>query len=88
MNNVIAFLEKLGKSNNINLDGFDMESLLQNEDFDPNIKEALIAKDNNAIEMLLNRRSKIVCLIIPAEPDDDESEDDDSDNTEISLACR
>ena len=80
MNNVVKFLEELGKANNIKLEGIDIEALLENEDFDAEVKQALMEGDNSALETLLQSRSKIVCMIIPAEPEKEDEDDKDDDN--------
>jgi len=95
MKNVISFLEELGKNADLRLDNVDFESILNNEDFDPEAKKAILNKDHRAIEMLLNARSKIVCLIVPAEDDDDDDDDkeeddnskEESQNKQISQGC-
>ena len=81
MNDVIKFLEELGQNADVRLDLIDFESLLNNDDFDPEVKKAILEKDSKALEMLLNARSKIVCMIVPAEEEDDEEEKDDDDKS-------
>ena len=78
MKSVINFLEELGKNSDLRLDRVDFESILDNDEFDPEVKKAILNRDHRAIEIILNARSKIVCLIVPAEEEDDNKEDDDS----------
>lgn len=78
MKSAIKFLEELGKNADLRLDRVDFESLLNNDDFDPEIKEAILSKNQQSLEMLLNARTKIVCLLVPAE--DDEGGDDQGDD--------
>jgi hypothetical protein len=83
MSDVIKFMEELGKNSDLRLDRIDFESLLTNDDFDPEVRKAILEKDSKALEMLLNARSKIVCMIVPAKEEDDDEEDnkDDDDNS-------
>ncbi|TQV76879.1 hypothetical protein FLL45_02695 [Aliikangiella marina] len=86
MNKVIRFLEELGESSALRLDKVDFESILNNEEFDEETKKAILNEDPAALKMLMDARHKIVCILIPAEPDeeedDDDSEEDDSQNDE------
>ena len=84
MEDVISFLEKLGKNSDLRLDRVDFESILDNDDFDPDVKQAILNKDHRALEMILNARSKIVCIILPAEEEDDEEEEDKKDEDDNS----
>jgi hypothetical protein len=81
MRDVIEFLEELGKNADLRLDLVDFESLLTNDDFDPEVKKAILEKDSKALELLLNARSKIVCMIVPAKEDEDDDDKDDDDNS-------
>lgn len=76
MKNIISFLEELGKNADLRLDRVDFESILDNDDFDAEARNAILNKDQQALEMILDARSKIVCLLVPAEEDEDEGEDD------------
>ncbi|PIP79896.1 MAG: hypothetical protein COW84_08200 [Gammaproteobacteria bacterium CG22_combo_CG10-13_8_21_14_all_40_8] len=80
MKNTIRFLEELGENANFRLDRIDFEAILDNDDFDPKVREAIINKDQQVLELLLNARSKIVCMIVPAEEEDDKEEDDGGDD--------
>ena len=84
MKNTISFLEELGRNADLRFDKVDFESLMNNDDFSPEVKEAILNRDKNALEMLLNARSKIVCMLIPAEENEDEDQDDDEDNDDSS----
>lgn len=91
MNNIISYLEELGQNADFQLDKIDFEAILDNEDFDADVKEALLNRDPEALKMILDARTKIVCLLVPAEDDDDDQEqednDDDSDSSESKLAA-
>jgi hypothetical protein len=76
MKNIISFLEELGKNADLRLDRVDFESILNNDDFDPEARNAILNKDQQALEMILDARSKIVCLLVPAEEDEDDDKDD------------
>lgn len=82
MKNIIGFLEELGRNSDLRLDKVDFEAILENDDFDPEVRKAILDKDQNAIEMILNARSKIVCILIPAEEDDEDEDKDKDDSTE------
>ncbi len=82
MNKVLSFIEEMGKNANLKLDRVDFETLFQNDDFDPELKQALINGDESALKMMLDARSKIVCLLVPAKDDDEDSESDNSEETE------
>ena len=81
---MLEFLEKLGKSADLRLDRIDFSSLLDNDDFDPEVSRAILNKDPGALALILKARSRIVCSLAPARDDDDEYEyetdDNDSDN--------
>ncbi len=76
MKDIIGFLEELGKNADLRLDRVDFESILNNDDFDAEARNAILNSDQKALEMLLNARSKIVCMLVPADEDEDEGEDD------------
>lgn len=79
MNKAIQFLEELGQNADIQLDKIDFSTLLENEDFDPKIKAAILNRDERALQMLLDARTKIVCMLIPAE-EEEEKQDDEKDS--------
>lgn len=80
MKDVLKFLEDLGKNADLKFERIDFASLLNNDDFDSEAKKAILSKDSKALEILLNARSKIVCMIMPAEEEDEEEEEDQSEN--------
>lgn len=77
MKNIISFLEELGKNADLRLDRVDFESILNNDDFDVAARDAILNKDQQALEMILNARSKIVCLLVPAKEDEDDNKDEE-----------
>ena len=77
MNNVIRFLDQIGRNADLRLDRMDVESILFNDEFDEETTKAILNNDHRALEVLLNARSKIVCMIVPAEEEEEEEENED-----------
>jgi hypothetical protein len=88
MKSTLSFLEELGRNADLRFDRVDFEALMNNDDFSPEVKEAILNRDRNALEMLLNARSKIVCMLIPAEENEDEDEDEGDDSSEEISSSR
>jgi hypothetical protein len=81
MNNVIDVIERLGASAS-----FDEQSIQQRQlvndavGLDEAVKQALLNKDNEALNALMQVRSKIVCAVaIPQDdaPSEEEQDEDD-----------
>ena len=80
MKNVINLLEKMGASAEFKqLDGKALEKVLNPLDLDTDLQAAILKHDNSALEMILDARNEIVCIICPAEeePTQEPSEDED-----------
>lgn len=80
MKNVINLLEKMGASAEFKqLDGDALDKVLNPLDLDEDLQAAILMRDNSVLEMLLDARNKIVCLVCPAEeePTEEPSEDED-----------
>lgn len=80
MKNVINLLEKMGASAELKqLDDEALEKVLNPLDLDADLQAAILKHDNSALEMILDVRNKIVCLVCPAEeePTEEPSEDED-----------
>ena len=90
MKNVISLLEKMGANAEFKqLDSTTLEKVLNPLDLDADLQAAILMHDNSALEMILDARNKIVCLICPAEdePSEDEGEgkDDQEDKEQKAL---
>ena len=77
MSNVIQLLERLGEDASLQTES--ALSVIENANLDAELKESLINKDVTSLERQLDVCPDIVCLILPAE-DDDQGEDDDNDD--------
>lgn len=79
MSKVIAFLEALGEGN-MAADGRDFEAGVDALGLDPELRAALMARDQASINRLLGGRPNVYSLLVPAEEDD--KKDDDRDGEE------
>jgi hypothetical protein len=89
MNNTLLALETLGKTAGLNqLQTFEIEQVINPLDLDPQVQYAIVNKDTAALEMLLNARNKIVCMVNKPEPDElpSEPQDDEDDTPEQEQA--
>jgi hypothetical protein len=83
MNNVIDVIERLGASASFGEQSIQQRQLVNDAvGLDEAVKQALLNKDNEALNVLLNVRRKIVCALVPAKEDEpDESEEQDEENS-------
>ena len=76
MSNTIRFLEVMGRGPV--LSPLEYTSAVAALDVDDDQRQALLARDHNALNDLLGGRKKMMCLILPAEdepaPGDDEQQ--------------
>jgi len=79
MSKVIAFLEALGEGT-VATEGKAFEAGVDALGLDPELRAALVARDQAAINRLLGGRANVYSLLVPAEEDD--KKDDDSDGEE------
>lgn len=71
MNNALQALEALGKTAGLHqLQTVEIEQVINLLDLDPQVQQAIVSKDTATLEMLLNVRSKIVCMVNKPEPDE------------------
>lgn len=82
MSNVIAFLETMGRTNLPGqLEAAAFETAVAASGVEDAARDALLAKDADALNDLLGGRMEMMCLLFPAEGDEnkeDEQEDSDS----------
>lgn len=78
MDNVLELFEQLGSNSKLqNIDQRTIEAI-NAAHLDEDVKKALADKDFATLEMLLETKFKIYCLLFPAKDDDEESTEDDS----------
>lgn len=71
MNNVISFLEQLGTSKDIaNLSKEELSNIVKEYNFDETLTAAIMSRDIEAINKLLDTNGDIVCFVIPAEDEE------------------
>lgn len=71
MDNVFKALEVLGATSFLRtVPGQQLDKILNPLDLDDAIQQAIVQRDTATLEMLLNVRNKIVCMINKPEPDD------------------
>lgn len=78
MSEVISFLESLGRD----VDGLsagEFAARVASLEVGEELRDALLARDEQAISALLGGRSNVYCLLVPAEDDDKQDDDKDSD---------
>lgn len=86
MKNVINFLERLGKDAQLkNLSAEQLNEMVNDAQLADAVRLALQEGNVAELEMILNVRHKIVCMIAPAEPEQ-EPEDDDGENEKVVSA--
>ncbi len=87
MDNIIKAIELLGKTATLeSLSVDDVHRILNPLDLDAEVQQAIINKDTAALEMMLDVRHKIVCMINKPQPDDEpqdtpEEQDDEPEQT-------
>ena len=92
MSNVIDFLERVGQDAQLRHASLDeLELVLANAKIDPDLRAAILAKDQARLEVLLGSIN-VCCMIDPAKEDEDEddnTEDSPSrdEGEEISTRC-
>lgn len=72
MRNTLQALEALGKTAGLHqLQTAEIEQVINPLDLDAQVQQAIISKDTATLEMLLNVRHKIVCMVNKPEPDEE-----------------
>jgi hypothetical protein len=75
MSNVVQFLEALAR-NPKPLSAEDFAAAVADAQLDQASKEALLLRDANALNELLGGRTKMICMIAPAENDEPQQDED------------
>ena len=83
MSEIISLIERLGASATFGEQAVQQRQLVNDAvGLDEAVKQALLNKDNEALNALMQVRSKIVCALVPAKEDEpDESEEQDEENS-------
>ena len=83
MNNVIAFLERVGRDPSLaKLPAAELAAVVQDLGLDDAPLQALLARDADALNGLLGGRHKMMCMLFPAEGDDQKKQDDEQEDGE------
>ena len=88
MSNVIDFLERMGQDAQLShASSSEMELALKDAQIDPELRAAILAKDQARIEVLLGQ-GHLCCFLLPGKEDEDEDTEEtpSRDDEEIS-AC-
>lgn len=81
MNNVIAFLERMGRDPSLaKLPADELAAAINEAGLDDAPRQALLAGDADALNDLLGGRHKMLCLLFPAEGDDQKKQDDEKED--------
>jgi hypothetical protein len=81
MSNVIGFLEQMGKNAALSrLEGEEFAAAVDALGLDDAPRQALLARDHEALNALLGGRLAMTCMLFPA--DDDNKKDDDQDDSD------
>lgn len=71
MDNIIKAIELLGRTSSLaSLSAEEVKQVLNPLDLDIAVQQAILRKDTSALEMMLDVRNKIVCMVNKPEPDD------------------
>lgn len=83
MNNVIAFLERMGRDPSLAaLAPDELAAAAIGHGLDDAPRQALLDRDADALNGLLGGRHKMMCMLFPAEGDDEKKQDDEQDDTD------
>lgn len=86
MSNVIGFLEKMGQDATLrHATQNELELALTLAQIDPQIRTAILGKDQAQIELLLGAATNVCCGLFPEKEDEDESEEEPSKEAEIAA---
>jgi len=81
VSNVIEFLEKFGSDAELQrMSTQELDEALKLAGIDPQVRNAIISKDQSALEALLGAGTNVCCLI--NKPDDEEEEDEEEEEEE------
>lgn len=87
MSAIINILERIGQDSLLRrADDAQLQQALTGAGIDPELRKAILAGDQRALEKLLGAATNVCCGMHPPSPDDDEDEDDEpSEGDEKSL---
>ena len=78
MDNLISFLERMGRDPSLTrLPAEELAAALADAGLDDAPRQALLDRDADALNGLLGGRHKMMCLLFPAEGDDDKKKQGD-----------
>ncbi|KFL36926.1 hypothetical protein [Arenimonas donghaensis] len=81
MSNVIEFLERLGSTPQPAAgDSIGYETEVASLAVDDEVRQALMSRDSGALGDLLGGRPKMLCMLFPAEGDDNQKDSEDEDS--------
>jgi hypothetical protein len=85
MSNVIRFLESIGNNSELRLAGTEeLERALCSAQIEPQVRDAILARDKARLEHLLSASSIVCCAVLGPEPGrEDEEEEPSQDDDEI-----
>jgi len=70
MFNVLEFLERVGRDSQLrHAPASELANTIRQESLDPELRDALLARDQQRLEQLLGARTNVVCGMAPAEDD-------------------
>lgn len=83
MSNVIAFLESMGGDARLSrLSGDDYAAAVETLDLDDSSRQALLARDAQALNGLAGGRLQMMCILLPADGDENQKDNDQDDGDE------
>lgn len=87
MSKAIQVLAQMASDSNLQ-NSQEVEALLASTSIDSEQKEAIITNDVTSLERQLDICPDIVCLILPADDEENEQQEgEDSNNNEVKEAC-
>lgn len=90
MSNVVQFLETLACAPST-LSAEDFAAAVGTADLPAEMKQALLARDIDALSAALGGRSRMLCMVVPAENDEpveDDRDDEGNESPESDTAAR
>lgn len=82
MSDIIRLMEQLASVVDFQQTNEEITQVIQNSELAPELKQALLDNNSAAIESILDARTKIVCMLAPAEDDEDESSKESEESPE------
>lgn len=83
MNNVIAFLDRMGREPSLaRLPADEFAAALEGAGLDDAPRQALLDRDADALNGLLGGRHKMMCMLFPAEGDDDKKQGEEPEESD------